>query len=241
MSNADVGSLIIVAGLLVIAICLLVYYIFFRAPEETGELTVETDETSPYLQQIGKFRDTFVKNLVTAFGIVWYCKEEELHVAVQPSDWDNHLITLIYKNHMVRCYVNWNRNKVRISYTFQASSLTHIKAKTFRLKNNSANYEAIQKWGMKNFIDVLLGNNYTLDDLVAESINDAKAILGDKEKGEREYKKMLVEVWENYIVHTKKDEIKNDLENFKKLTAYISRYCPKELDEYIAEHNKVSK
>lgn len=241
MSNADSWSLIIVAGLLVIAICLLVYYVFFKAPQETGEYVVESGATNPYLEQIGKFRDTFVNNLITAFGVVWFCKKEELHVTVQPSDWDNHLITLIYKNHIVRCYVNWNRNKVRISYTFQASSLTHIKSKTFRLKHNSANYEAIQKWGMKNFIDVLLGDNYSLDDLVAESINDAKAILSNKENGEREFKKMLVEVWENYIVHAKKDEIKNDLENFKKLTAYISRYCPKELDEYIAEHNKVSK
>jgi len=241
MSKADSWTLIILAGLLVLAICLLIYYIFFKTPWDTGEFTVESGETNPYLEQIGKFRDVFVKHLITAFGVVWYCKEEELHIGVQASDWDSHIITLIYKNHMVRCYVNWKKKKARIAYTFQSSSLTQTKSKTFRLKNNSANYEAIQKWGMRNFIDVLLGDTYSIDDLVTESVGDAKAILNDKEKGEREFKKMLVEVWENYIIHKKRDEIKNDLENFKKLTAYISRYCPKELDEYIAEHNKVSK
>ena len=241
MSKADSWTLIILAGLLVLTICLLIYYIFFKSPNDEGEYIIETGENNEYLKQVGKFRDVFLKNIVATFGIVWFCKDDELHVGVQNTDWDNHIIALIYKNHLVRCYVDWNKEKVRIAYTFQSSSLTQTKSKIFRLKNNSANYEAIQRWGMKNFIDVLTGKAFSAEGLEGETIDAARVILNDKEKGEREFKKMLVEVWENYIIHSKKDEIRNDLENFKKLTAYVLRYCPKELDEYIAEHNKVSK
>ena len=76
MSKADSWTLIILAGLLVLTVCLLVYYIFFKRPQDTGEFTVESGEDNPYLRQIGEFRDTFVKNLVVAFSVVWFCKED---------------------------------------------------------------------------------------------------------------------------------------------------------------------
>lgn len=232
-------QVIILGTLLVLAIILLVYKIFWSGNNfAEGEMEVRTEDDDPYLKQISEFRNNFIKQVVGIFAAVWLVPSDELSYGAQNNDWNNSILTIAYTNHLVRVYIDWKRQIVKVAYTFQNERYKFSKHKTYLLRHNIIDYEGLHKWGITMYTMSLIKGYPNVEDAAVDSIEEAKQMLKDETLTMDDYKRYIMDVWATYIIHNNKKEMEADLSNFTKLTAFVMKYCPKELEALINEQSK---
>lgn len=225
----------ILAGLFVLfGILFLIYKIFFVGGDVETTMEVQTEEDNPYLKQISEFRNTLLTHTEGSFAVIWGVNKDDIYLRTDSNDWNNHIITYIYRNQMARVYINWEKKIVKVSYSFRNTSYSFTKSKIFFIRHNTINYEKLVAWGDKMFWKSVKNGYPKLDDLAVECIERAKNTISS-DADEKAYKKFLVDVWSNYVIHRNKVDRKIDAANFEKLSAYVMKYCGEELDEYIRE------
>ena len=102
-------DIIIFIGLIVTLIIIYIIYKMFWG--EGGlesierEIEVKTEEDSPYLKQIGDFRNTLLKHATASFSIIWGTTADSIDVHVENNDWHSHIVIFIYRNQMARLYI----------------------------------------------------------------------------------------------------------------------------------------
>lgn len=230
---------IILAFVVLVFIIYLVYKIFW-APQDDGQLEVVSSENDPFMKQVSEFRNTFATNLMSCLGMVWFISPQEIASRADLTDWNSNLFTIVHQNHLVRCYINWKKGLVKVSYSFHNDCYEFVKSKNFRLKNHTINFEKFTDWAMDIYRTILLNAWPSTDDQAAECIAQGRDMATDEKLIDVDFDDMVFEVWRDFIIHTNKKEIEKDLVSFSKLTAYVVRYCPEQLKKFVEEHKKIN-
>jgi len=220
--------------------CIYSIYKIFWAPQTEEVTEVITNEDDPYLKQIRSFRQTLVENIVSTLGMVWFVSPADIHFKVELTDWNNNLITIVYQNHLIRCYIDWKAKRMKVVYSFRNDCYKFAKSKNFRLKNNAINLEAFSSWITNIYKTILLNAWPTVDDQAADCIMQGKQMAEDENLTLDDFNDMVFEVWQNYVIHSNKKEIESDLISFAKLTAFVMRNCPEQLKKFVEQHKKIN-
>lgn len=227
------NNLTLIIGIGLCIIILIIIYLFCRTPQDSTidseQIEVMSSEDNPYIKQINQFRNTFIATLMSCLGIVWFVSPQNITYHADLTDWNSNLFTIFYGNHLVRCYINWETNLIRITYSFRNDNYRLTKSKKFRLKNNTIDFEKFTNWVTNIYRIILLNSWSSMNDKATECLAQGRDIAADEELTDVDFDNMIFEIWQNFVIHNNKKEIEKDLISFSKLSAYVMRYCPKQL------------
>lgn len=117
---------LIILGLIVLGI---IFLLNFPVITETKEELSDKE-----MEQELNVRVNTVHNLVDALCDAWNLREGDINPKAEMLPTGVTLVTAFYQRSLIRFYLNWKRNKVRICITTQYADKSRIYTKSFRIK-----------------------------------------------------------------------------------------------------------
>ena len=117
---------LIVIGLIILGIVFLLNFPVYTEVEE--------ERSDKEIEQVISMRANTVQNVVDALCDAWNLREGDFDPKAEMLPTGTTLVTAIYQRSLIRFYLNWKRNKIRICITIKYADKSRIYTKLFRLK-----------------------------------------------------------------------------------------------------------
>lgn len=95
-------------------------------------------------------RTNLSNNICHTLTDAWQLTDKEVSFSAELISSQTTLLTVLYKNNLVRFYINWEREKVKISLTRRVESISTITQKTFSIKESKISFEKMYAFFEKN-------------------------------------------------------------------------------------------
>lgn len=229
---------------IIIILLLLGFWLLWRSlrPQVTTT-TVITAADDPVFKSKLEFQDTIVQHIICCLCDSLGISINDVSIIPSNIDFNTQLITVIHQQHLWRLYCHWNRNYIRIAYSYDSQYGVFSKSKTFRVKNGEVNYEKLINFTDKTLYKVMQFITPKLEDKLLSCLKQANAEFA--ELTEEDAIEVLLLAWESFNVRNKYRFLREDMTNFIRLTEYILKMhpdkMPKAFKDFFNQLNKTDK
>lgn len=151
MTEEVLGWLIGIAIALILAgfIGLMLVKIYSNTHQVVYEM--KDSENDPYLKYLADCRSNFIDNLIHTIQDAWHLPDKAMHEAVCCEQLGDNcsLVTIPYKNNLVRFYIYWKRNYVRVTHISNDERKETIRKLKLRIKQDAVDLEKLYKFFAK--------------------------------------------------------------------------------------------
>ena len=109
---------------------LLVYHIVNQFLGTHYEI-VREELSEEEVERITTARGNLINDICDAVGDAWNVPKESFNVNMELMPHEVTLITLVYKNNLIRIYIYWSRNQIQINLTRRTDERSKIYKKSF--------------------------------------------------------------------------------------------------------------
>lgn len=180
--------------IVILVICiigLVAYLIYYFAPRGQIEYELKDSDNDPYMKFVSECRTRLVNSMISAIQDAWLLNSEDLQVDGALLGTGTSLITIPYKNHLIKFYIYWDKKKVIITHISNQDGEEFCKRLKLKIVDDAVNLEKIYNFFHKEKLVVPLEQKEK--DAIINKMRELVEKLSPEEK-----EKFVLEQWQAF-------------------------------------------